>query len=102
MARNIVCAAAPAPALGLSMDNGAFSGNLLRIFGRNNQLKDVRSRVNNMLRFSSLLSIRLVWIFRASASTITERVTIPAPIVVEPSQSCMSIVPSECASFKVG
>lgn len=40
-----------------------------------------------MLRFSLLFLAQLVWIFRSSASPVVEKVTIPAPIVVEPSQT---------------
>ncbi|KAG0650065.1 hypothetical protein D0Z07_3295 [Hyphodiscus hymeniophilus] len=40
-----------------------------------------------MPQYSSLLLVKLVWILGTSASMIGKRVTIPAPIVVEPSQT---------------
>jgi hypothetical protein len=82
-------AAHPQPKVGLIYECHRIFSKLFRFLGIN-QLKDGRSRVKNMLRFSLLFLTQLVWIFRSSASPLVERVTIPAPIVVEPSQSCTS------------
>ena len=81
-------AAHPATMLGLICRHWNLFCRSLKSFGRKNKTENVQSRVKRMLKVSSLL-VQLVWIFQASA-VFVERVTIPAPIVVEPSESCRS------------
>jgi len=56
-----------------------------------NQHDDALRRIENMFQYSALLLSQLVWILLCTTtlSAVEEKVSIPVPIVVEPSQSCM-------------
>jgi hypothetical protein len=87
MTRNMVALPQIPLSMGLSMSVALAKKKEIGLFC---QRKDAQRCVENILR-SSLLFAQLVWILRRSARMVTMSVTIPAPIIVEPSQSCTSI-----------